>query len=92
MLHNQLSLPGDRQRTHLAQVGGKFKGPRGNRFVKLERLIYKLDRSNQHMFKVSRFLPQIKQSQKTRGFSPQYCSTTEIVRISTSGLQRPIPI
>ena len=92
VLDQKIGLAFDRKRTYLSDIGGVVQDTGGNGLIELKGLVDKLDRSNQHIVKGSRFVAQIKQPQKTRGFSPQYCSTTEIVRISTSGLQRPIPI
>ena len=68
MLDQKIGHALHRKGTHLPDVGGIVQHTRSNRLIELKRLIDKLDRSNQHKVKGSRFAPQIKQAQKTLDF------------------------
>ena len=70
MLNQKIGHALHRKRAYLPDVRGIVQHTGSNRLIELKRLINELDRSNQHDVKVSRFAPQIKQPQKTRGFSP----------------------
>ena len=60
MLHYQVRLPLHTKRTHLTQVRRVFQYSRGNRLIEQQRLIYKLDRCNQHALKSSSYISQVK--------------------------------
>ena len=68
MLDQKISHAFHRKRTNLPDIGSIVQHARSDRLVELKRLINKLDRSNKHKVKVSRFDAQSKPPQKTRDF------------------------